>query len=108
MCLFYYYFLNMDKFAQLEKIAEMHKKGILTDEEFITEKTKILTNNANTEEKQEQQKFEKYENDIYFKHQIESNPCRVEEKDFWSWATFFGHEGRMRRSHWWAIRFTWL
>lgn len=31
-----------DKFAQLEKLAELNKQGILTDEEFAAEKAKIL------------------------------------------------------------------
>ena len=31
-----------DKFAQLEKLAELQKQGILTDEEFAAEKAKIL------------------------------------------------------------------
>ena len=30
-----------DKFAQLEKLAELQKQGILTDEEFAAEKAKI-------------------------------------------------------------------
>ena len=32
-----------DKFAQLEKLAELNKQGILTDEEFAAEKAKILS-----------------------------------------------------------------
>ena len=31
-----------DKFAQLEKLAELQKQGILTEEEFAAEKAKIL------------------------------------------------------------------
>ena len=31
-----------DKFAKLEKLAELQKAGILTDEEFAAEKAKIL------------------------------------------------------------------
>ena len=31
-----------DKFAQLAKLAELQKQGILTDEEFAAEKAKIL------------------------------------------------------------------
>jgi membrane protease subunit (stomatin/prohibitin family) len=31
-----------DKFAQLEKLAELNKQGILSDEEFAAEKAKIL------------------------------------------------------------------
>jgi hypothetical protein len=31
-----------DKFAQLERLAELQKQGILTDEEFAAEKAKIL------------------------------------------------------------------
>jgi hypothetical protein len=31
-----------DKFAQLEKLSELNKQGILTDEEFAAEKAKIL------------------------------------------------------------------
>jgi membrane protease subunit (stomatin/prohibitin family) len=31
-----------DKFAQLEKLAELQKQGVLTDEEFAAEKAKIL------------------------------------------------------------------
>jgi hypothetical protein len=31
-----------DKFAQLEKLAELNKQGILNDEEFAAEKAKIL------------------------------------------------------------------
>lgn len=31
-----------DKYAQLEKLAELNKQGILTDEEFAAEKAKIL------------------------------------------------------------------
>ena len=32
-----------DKFAKLEKLAELNKQGILTDEEFAAEKAKILS-----------------------------------------------------------------
>jgi hypothetical protein len=31
-----------DKFAQLEKLAQLKQQGILTDEEFAAEKAKIL------------------------------------------------------------------
>ncbi len=31
-----------DKYAQLAKLAELQKQGILTDEEFAAEKAKIL------------------------------------------------------------------
>jgi hypothetical protein len=31
-----------DKFTKLEKLAELNKQGILTDEEFAAEKAKIL------------------------------------------------------------------
>lgn len=31
-----------DKFAQLERLGELHKQGILTEEEFAAEKAKIL------------------------------------------------------------------
>jgi hypothetical protein len=31
-----------DKFAQLEKLAQLNQQGILTDEEFAAEKAKIL------------------------------------------------------------------
>ena len=32
-----------DKFAKLEKLADLNKQGILTDEEFAAEKAKILS-----------------------------------------------------------------
>jgi hypothetical protein len=31
-----------DKFAQLQQLGELHTQGILTDEEFAQQKTKIL------------------------------------------------------------------
>jgi hypothetical protein len=31
-----------DKYAKLEKLAELNKQGILSDEEFAAEKAKIL------------------------------------------------------------------
>ncbi|MGH3011027.1 MAG: SHOCT domain-containing protein [Gaiellaceae bacterium] len=31
-----------DKFAQLEKLSELQKQGVLTEEEFAAEKAKIL------------------------------------------------------------------
>jgi membrane protease subunit (stomatin/prohibitin family) len=31
-----------DKFAELQKLADLNKQGILTDEEFAAEKAKIL------------------------------------------------------------------
>lgn len=95
----------MDKFSQLEKIAEMYKNGILTDEEFTSEKTKILANHTNMEndwERQEPKETRNHTNNNFPKKAIEKVSHLVEEKDFWSWATFFSYEGRMRRSHWWG------
>ncbi|QMV04159.1 SHOCT domain-containing protein [Devosia sp. D6-9] len=34
--------LTQEAMAQLEKLAELHKSGILTDEEFATQKARIL------------------------------------------------------------------
>ena len=34
--------LTDDKIAQLQKLAELHKSGILTDEEFAAQKAKLL------------------------------------------------------------------
>ena len=31
-----------DNYAQLEKLADLHSKGILTDEEFAAQKAKLL------------------------------------------------------------------
>lgn len=31
-----------DRYARLEKLGELHEKGILTDEEFAAEKEKLL------------------------------------------------------------------
>ncbi|WP_442788817.1 SHOCT domain-containing protein [Halobacillus sp. HZG1] len=35
---------SVDKYEQLEKIGKLKEKGIITDEEFQTEKEKILNN----------------------------------------------------------------
>lgn len=34
--------LTQEAMAQLEKLAELHKSGVLTDEEFATQKARIL------------------------------------------------------------------
>ncbi len=37
---------EMDKYSQLEKLSELKDKGVLSDEEFIREKAKILGESA--------------------------------------------------------------